>query len=81
MLAQRFPQLAAELGCLPERWWYCRPGKVNCALQQRFDLSEPVESVNVRGARIGRGPGHGREGGGGKSKRRACMHARMLCVA
>jgi len=48
VLCKRFPELAEQLGALPELWWYTgKPDKPNCALQKRFESHETKQQVDV----------------------------------
>ena len=55
VLARRFPRLAPQLLQLPDRWWHCPPGRINCALTRQMDAHEGKESVEVRAGVRGAG--------------------------
>jgi broad specificity phosphatase PhoE len=47
-LAVRFPALAPLLAPLPERWWYERAGRPNCATARAFGAAEPAPELARR---------------------------------
>lgn len=49
VLAQRFPELKAQLASLSETWWYSPKDRPNCTLTRTFQSREKQSDVLVRG--------------------------------